>query len=90
MSTSGPGSSGPGGRRHHRPLVVDPATAEELGGAHDPVLRDEVAHATAGALVRHGRATQDPEVLARLVALVERLAKEAQKNAAEAFFKKSS
>ncbi len=71
MSTSGPGSSGPGGRRHHRPLVVDPATAEELGGAHDPVLRDEVAHATAGALVRHGRATQDPEVLARLVALVE-------------------
>ncbi|SFJ76461.1 hypothetical protein SAMN05216467_0858 [Cellulomonas sp. KH9] len=75
MSTDGNGTgtaggSG-GGRRHHRPVVMDPALADELPGDLDPALRDEIAHTTAGALVRHGRATEDPQVVARLVALVE-------------------
>jgi hypothetical protein len=70
--TSGGSGGGSGGRRrHHRPIVVDPALADELPGPLDPALRDEIAHTTAAALVRHGRATQDPQVVARLVALVE-------------------
>lgn len=78
MSADGTGTGGAttggaagGGRRHHRPLVVDPAVADELPGELDPALRDEIAHTTANALVRHGRATEDPQVVARLVALVE-------------------
>jgi len=65
------GGGAPGGRRYHRPVVVDPAVADELPGALDPTLRDEIAHTTANALVRHGRATEDPQVVERLVALVE-------------------
>jgi hypothetical protein len=51
--------------------MLDPAQAEALPGALDPALRDEVAHTTAAALVHQGRAHADPEVVARLVALVE-------------------
>ena len=69
--TGGAGGPGSGGRRHHRPVVMDPAVADELPGALDPALRDEIAHTTAHALVHHGRATADPQVVARLVALVE-------------------
>lgn len=77
--TGGTGKSGGGGgvggsrggRRHHRPVVLDPALADELPGDLDPTLRDEIAHTTAHALVRHGRASADPQVVARLVALVE-------------------
>lgn len=65
------GARGGGGRRYHRPVVVDPALADGMLGELDPTLREEIAHTTANALVRHGRATEDPEVVARLVALVE-------------------
>ncbi|MCM0639990.1 hypothetical protein [Cellulomonas wangsupingiae] len=51
--------------------MMDPAVADELPGELDPALRGEIAHTTANALVRHGRATADPQVVARLVALVE-------------------
>ncbi len=77
MTGSGGGSASPGaaggsgGRRFHRPAVVDPATVDELPGELDPTLRDEIAHTTAHALVHHGRATADPQVVGRLVALVE-------------------
>lgn len=75
MSTDGTGVTGTGGagggRRHHRPVVVDPAVADELPGDLDPALRAEIAHTTANALVRHGRATEDPQVVDRLVSLVE-------------------
>ncbi|GIG23718.1 hypothetical protein Cch01nite_44420 [Cellulomonas chitinilytica] len=58
-------------RRPRRPAMLDPAQADELPGALDPALRDEVAHTTAAALVHQGRANADPDVVARLVALVE-------------------
>jgi len=58
------------GRRPRRPVLVDPSTDWQPGGV-DPALRAEVAHTTAAALVRRGRASDDPDVLVRLLALVE-------------------
>ncbi|CAM5783968.1 DNA-directed RNA polymerase subunit beta OS=Cellulomonas persica OX=76861 GN=CPE01_11460 PE=4 SV=1 [Cellulomonas persica] len=58
-------------RRPRRPAMLDPHEADELPGAIDPALRSEIAHTTAAALVHQGRATADPDVVARLVALVE-------------------
>jgi hypothetical protein len=52
--------------------MLDPREAEELPGSVDPALRDEVAHTTARAVVHRARAAEDPEVVARLVQLVER------------------
>ncbi|GAB2450207.1 hypothetical protein [Xylanimonas ulmi] len=57
--------------RFRRPARLDPRDAEELVGDHDPALRDEVAHTTARAVVSNARASEDPEVVARLVRLVE-------------------
>lgn len=54
-----------------RPALLDPADAEELGGDLDPALREELAHTTAAALVKEARASQDPEVVKRLINLVE-------------------
>ena len=58
-------------RRPRRPAMLDPRAADEIPGDVDPALRSEVAHTTAGVLVHQGRAAEDPEVVARLVALVE-------------------
>ncbi len=58
-------------RRPRRPAMLDPQEADELPGALDPALRNEIAHTTAAALVHQGRATADRVVVARLVALVE-------------------
>lgn len=44
---------------------------EQLPGAHDPTAGAEVAHLTAAAVVHRGRAARDPEVVDRLVHLVE-------------------
>ena len=71
--TSGSGDGGGQGaapRRPRRPVFVDPAADWRPGGI-DPAVRSQVAHATAAALVHRGRATDDPAVLARLLALVE-------------------
>ncbi len=57
-------------RRPRRPVLVDP-TADWQPGGVDPALRSEIAHATASALVHRGRASDDPAVLTRLLALVE-------------------
>ena len=51
--------------------MLDPRQADEIPGDVDPALRSEIAHTTAGALVQGGRATEDPEVVERLVRLVE-------------------
>jgi hypothetical protein len=51
-------------------VLVDP-TADWQPGGLDPAVRSEVAHATAAALVHRGRASDDPAVLGRLLALVE-------------------
>ncbi|GEL95770.1 hypothetical protein [Cellulomonas composti] len=61
----------PGRPRPRRPALIDPAAADELPGDLDPAVRRDVAHTTAAALVHQGRATADPDVVARLVALVE-------------------
>ena len=61
----------PGHRRPRRPASVDPRSLEQVPGDHDPTARAEVAHITAGAVVRRGRAAQDPGVVDRLVHLVE-------------------
>ena len=51
--------------------MLDPRAADELPGDIDPALRSEVAHTTANAIVHQGRAAEDPEVVERLVRLVE-------------------
>ncbi len=70
--TSGPDGTGAGAPapRPHRPVLVD-STADWNPGGVDPALRAQVAHATAAALVSGGRASADPAVLERLLALVE-------------------
>jgi hypothetical protein len=65
------GGAGREPRRHHRPVPFDPAQAAALPGDADPQLRGEIAHTTAAALVHRARASQDPDVVQRLVALVE-------------------
>ena len=64
------GTPGPAPRRPRRPVLVDPAADWRPGGV-DPAVRAQVAHASAAALVHRGRASDDPAVLARLLALVE-------------------
>src|SRR4051812_43771592 len=66
------GTGGGSAKRPRRPAMLDPAQADEIPGGYDPALRNEVAHTTAAALVHQGRANTDPEVVARLVQLVER------------------
>nr|WP_260458944.1 hypothetical protein [Actinotalea ferrariae] len=58
-------------RRPRRPAMLDPRAADALPGDIDPALRAEVAHTTANAIVHQGRAAEDPEIVARLVSLVE-------------------
>lgn len=57
--------------RPRRPAMLDPRAADELPGEMDPALRSEVAHTTANAIVHQGRAAEDPEIVRRLVSLVE-------------------
>src|SRR5215216_5092872 len=61
-----------GGRRtYRRPAFMSPEEMEEHGGTlPDPAETTEVAHETAAVLVGTGRAAHDPELTARLVALV--------------------
>ncbi|MBP6996295.1 MAG: hypothetical protein KBB39_09195 [Phycicoccus sp.] len=57
-----------------RPLFFDPEELEEHGGLlPGPAEQTEMAHQTAAILVGTGRATHDPQVTARLVALVDEL-----------------
>lgn len=51
--------------------MLDPHDAEQLPGAIDPALRGEIAHTTAAAIVNDARALEDPDVVERLVRLVE-------------------
>jgi hypothetical protein len=58
----------PGGPR--RPALFGPTALDTFVGAPDPAQRVEAAHATAEALVRHGR-SGDEAVAARLIALAD-------------------
>lgn len=60
-------------RRPRRPAMLEPAMAEQIVGDEDPAIRSEIAHQTAQVLVGEGRArADDPELVTRLVTLVER------------------
>jgi hypothetical protein len=58
-------------RRPRRPGMLDPYQAEQIPGDLGPTVRVEVAHTTARAMVQGGRASEDPAVHERLLALVE-------------------
>jgi hypothetical protein len=60
----------PADQRPRRPTLLGPAAVDTFVGGPDPAERVEAAHATAEALVRHGRNGGD-EVTARLVALTD-------------------
>ena len=63
------GRSGP-----RRPAFFSPAAMEAQGASvRDPAEVTEVAHETAAVLVGTGRATDDPDLTARLVGLVDEL-----------------
>lgn len=57
--------------RPHRPARLGPVALATFGGGSDPAERTEAAHATAAVIVERARTDRDPEVTARLVALVE-------------------
>ncbi len=59
-----------GAGRPRRPALFGPTALDTFVGAPDPAQRIEAAHATAEALVRHGRSGGD-EVAARLVAIAD-------------------
>ena len=59
-----------GAGRPRRPAFFGPAALDTFVGAPDPALRVEAAHATAEALLRHGRDGGD-DVAARLVAITD-------------------
>lgn len=59
--------------RPHRPVLRDPAALEALGQGSDPVAQLHAAHETAAVLLGTGRASTDPAVTDRLVALVDTL-----------------
>lgn len=59
-------------RQPRRPAMLDAQTAERIVGDIDPALRSQAAHTTAGVIVRRGRdGSEDPELVARLVSLVD-------------------
>lgn len=62
---------GRAGGRPRRPLYLDAAGLEAQAGSFDPVQEAQAAHESAAILVHRGRASDDPDVTARLVALTE-------------------
>jgi len=59
--------------RPRRPSIREPANLEGLGERSDPIGALHAAHETAAVLLHTGRASRDPEVVARLVALVDEI-----------------
>lgn len=60
-----------GSARFTRPRQLDPSLLAQLDGGLDPQEVSQVAHATAAALLDHVRHTQDPQVVSRVLHLVE-------------------
>lgn len=58
-------------QKFRRPAMLDAGFAAAIPGGLDPARRDEVAHLTAQAIVSQGRAATDPEVVKRLIHLVD-------------------
>jgi len=57
--------------RFRRPAMLDMELADELVGDIDPAERALIAHETANAIVGQARDSEDPELVARLVRLVD-------------------
>ena len=57
--------------RYRRPAMLDMEMADQLEGDIDPADRALIAHETASAIVDQARASHHPELVARLVALVD-------------------
>ncbi len=57
--------------RVRRPAMLDPRDAEAVPSDYDPDRHEEIAHATANAVVHRARSAADPDVVARLVNLVD-------------------
>ena len=57
--------------RYRRPAMLDMELAEEIVGDIDPAEQALIAHETAAAIVGQARAANDPELVARLVRLVD-------------------
>ncbi|MDO5534951.1 MAG: hypothetical protein Q4F65_09895 [Propionibacteriaceae bacterium] len=59
--------------RPHRPVLRSPDALEALGAGTDPIAQLHAAHETAAALLRVGRAAEDPSITERLIALVDEI-----------------
>ncbi|MDQ6641527.1 MAG: hypothetical protein M3Y66_03425 [Actinomycetota bacterium] len=59
--------------RPRRPAMFNPSAMETFARSLDPLRQIEAAHESAAILVHTGRTARDPELTARLVALVEEL-----------------
>ena len=57
--------------RFRRPAILDMEQADELEGDIDPADRALIAHETAAAIVQQARESRHPELVARLIALVD-------------------
>ncbi len=57
--------------RFRRPAMLDMELADQLEGDIDPAERGLIAHETAAAIVSQARASRDPELVARLIRLVD-------------------
>lgn len=57
--------------RFRRPAMLDIEMADEIEGDIDPAEKSLIAHETAGIFVAEARASRDPELVARLVRLVD-------------------
>jgi hypothetical protein len=57
-------------RHHHKPALVPPELLDTTASGPDPIEAAEAAHRTAAVIVDRARASEDPELTARLVDLV--------------------
>lgn len=62
----------PSGNQPRRPASLDPIATAGIPGGLDPQLSGEIAHMTAGVIVDRGRAEAAPDVVERLITLVDR------------------
>lgn len=69
--SNGAGNASAKARHPRRPAMLSPKQAEEISGSMDPTSRGEIAHTTAAAIVHQTRGLEDPEVVDRLIHLVE-------------------
>lgn len=58
-------------RKPRRPAALHWRDAEQIPGDQDPALRGEIAHRTANIVVHGARSSEDPDVVDRLIRLVD-------------------